>query len=221
MAALLAVVATGIIYTVPSGQSMEGDAYLRTVKDMSQAKDGDSTVLATVNGLDFTEFDARMGYELLMADNPGMTKNEAIRNSIVARLDEVLLLAEGQSREIAPADESVQAAIQRDKAKCETDADQREPCTDIIEKLGYENYDEYWEQATSNYRQNMTRGAVIGALQAENEVTSTGQDDDPYRDLRLLETLRSDATIVWNNTDMQELYKQGLADRAALLESTP
>ena len=221
MAALLAVVATGIIYAVPSGQSMEGDAYLRTVKDMSQAKDGDSTVLATVNGLDFTEFDARMGYELLMADNPGMTKNEAIRNSIVERLDQVLLLAEGQSREIAPTDESVQAAIQRDKAKCETDADQRELCTDIIEKLGYENYGEYWEQATSNYRQNMTRGAVIGALQAENEVTSTGQDDDPYRDLRLLETLRSDATIVWNNTDMQELYEQGLADRAAFLESTP
>ena len=110
--------------------------------------------------------------------------------------------------------------VQRDKATCETDTERRESCTDIIVKLGYENYEEYWEQAALNYRQTMTRGAVIGALRTENGVTSTGQDDDPYRDLRLLESLRSNATIVWNNTEMQELYEQGLADRAALLEST-
>ena len=107
---LMAVVATGVIYAIPTGQSQERDAYLRTVKEITQTKDGDSTVLATVNGHYFTESDARMGYELLMADNPGMTRDEAIRNSIVARLDEVLLLAEGRSRNLVPSDVSVQEA---------------------------------------------------------------------------------------------------------------
>ena len=112
------------------------DAYLEGISLIIQEKEGDNTVIATVNGRDFTTQQLRVGYESLMLMEPDLTEDEAIKATILSRLDAVLLASEAESKGLTTTRDEARALAERNKAVCEEDAEIEAECREYLEKMG-------------------------------------------------------------------------------------
>ena len=215
---LITLAVTGLIYAGVPGQG-GSDAprdITDDVVDMVDPKEGDDTVLATVNGLNFTARDARLGYELKLAEDPSLTREEAIKASIIHRINEVLIFSIAQQEGIAGTEAEARAVMEREKAACETSAETQAMCLAHQERLGYDDPSVFWEATVASYQKDVTRMKVIKALHDEYRQTPEGADDDsdiPVLNLKLLDAQRSSATIVWNDSEMEQLYEDAKAAR--------
>lgn len=215
---LITLAVTGLIYAGVPGQGSSDSPRDITddVVDMIDPKDGDETVLATVNGLNFTARDARLGYELKLAVDPSLTREEAIKASILYRIDEVLLASIAQQRRIAGTEAEARAVMEREKAACETSPQVQAMCLAHQERLGYDDSSVFWEATVPSYQKDVTRMKVIQALHDDYQQTPEGAADDsdiPLLNLKLLDAQRASATIVWNDGEMGRLYEAAKAAR--------
>ena len=124
-------------------------------------------MLATVNGHNFTKQDPRFGYELVMLEDPALTEDAAIKASIIARLNEVLLAAEAENRGLTATQAEAQTAVDARKAECESTAESAAECRAVIFRLGFDDYDAYWVDVVATMQKILTQGKVIEALRDE------------------------------------------------------
>ena len=197
------------------------DVYLEGISLIIQEKEGDNTVIATVNGRDFTTQQLRVGYESLMLMEPDLTEDEAIKATILSRLDAVLLASEAESKGLTTTRDEARALAERNKAVCEEDAEIEAECREYLEKMGLD-YDEYWEEMVSVYQENHTALKAMDVLREEYQETA-GQDGDgeegQYLDWRILDSLRAETEIVWHDEDMKALFLEAQAARTSELAS--
>ena len=216
---LITLAVTGIIFAGVPGQDGSDNPRDLTddLVDSVNPKDGDDIVLATVNVLDFTARDARLGYELKLAEDPSLTKDAAIQATILYSIDEVLIVSIAQQRNITATDAEARVVMARERAVCETDSVIRAMCTDHQEHLGYDDPDVFWEATVVGYQSDLVRMKTIQALHDDYDLTPEGAADNsdiPVINLKLLGSQRANATIVWNDEDMERLYEAAEAERA-------
>ena len=150
-----------------------------------------------------------------MLMEPDLTEDEAIKATILSRLDAVLLASEAESKGLTITRDEARALAERNKAVCEEDAEIEAECREYLEKMGLD-YDEYWEEMVSVYQENHTALKAMDVLREEYQETA-GQDGDgeegQYLDWRILDSLRAETEIVWHDEDMKALFLEAQAAR--------
>ena len=216
---LITLAVTGLIYAgVPGQESSDNPRDITDdIIDLIDPKDGDDTVLATVNGLNFTARDARLGYELKLAEEPSLTRDAAIKASILYRIDEVLIASIAQQRSIAATEAEAREVMAREKATCAKDPTIQAMCLAHQQRLGYDDPSAFWEATVPGYQKDLIRMKTMQALHDDYDLTPEGAADDsdiPVINLKLLDAQRANATIVWIDDEMERLYEAAKADRA-------
>ena len=218
--ALLSVAVTGIIYAGPLGQTEDNapiPRHAESIGEIIQKQEGDDTVLATVNGHDFTTHRLRIAYESYMLEKPSLTRNEAIKATILATLDTVLLASEAESRGLTTTRDEAQALVQTTKSTCEENAEIEAECRGNLRKMGLD-YDQYWGEIVSSYQDDYTALKAMTSLR-EDYLDSENTDAEGQKlDWLAIHEVREDATIVWNDNDIKTLFDQAHTERGESLE---
>ena len=222
---LITLAVTGLIYAgVPSQHDSDIPRDITDeLVDMVDPKQGDDTVIATINGRNFTAKDARLGHELKLAENPSLTQEEAIRTSILHRVDEVLLASIAEQRNITGTEAEARTLMEREKAACRANPEIEAMCREHQTRLGYDDPDTFWEATVASYQRDVTRMKAVSALHDDYRQTPEGAADDsdtPLLNLKLLETARADATIVWYDDQMEQLYEEAKVAKSNDLSNT-
>ena len=222
---LITLAVTGLIYAgVPSQNDSDNPRDITDeLVDMVDPKDGDDTVLATINERNFTSRDARLGYELKLAENPSLIREEAIKASILHRVDEVLLASIAEQRGITGTEAEARVLMEREKAACRTNSEIQAMCRAYQERLGYNDPAIFWEATVAGYLKDVTRMKVVKALYDDYRQTREGAADNsdiPLLNLKILETERANATIIWKDTQMQRSYEEAQVARSNELNNT-
>ena len=153
-----------------------------------------------------------VGYESHILVEPDLTKNEAIKATILSRLDAVLLASEAESRGLTTTQDEARVLMERNKALCEEDAESEAECRDVLEKMGLD-YDEYWEEAVSVYQENHTALKAMSALREEYLERENTDAEGENLDWLVIHDVRDDAEIVWHDNDIKALYAEAVVAR--------
>lgn len=226
LAALLTLTITGLIYAGPLGQSQDQDSvpipdHPERIKEIIEEHEGDYRVLATVNGLDFTVGNLRMGHEHHSVIEPGLTESEAIKAVILERLDDVLLFSVAESRRLTSSEEEARDRMQMTRDICEADAQAEAECRDLMTRMGLD-YDAYWRDGVATFQKSQTVEKAMHALRAEhlgNTEAADTQGHDENLDWVVLHKARESAEIVWHDKDIQRLFNEAHAERGEYLDN--
>ena len=171
--------------------------------------DGDTDVVAVVQGNTVTLGDIKKPAEFHRTVDPSLTEDESVKMVIVFVVDDRVLQAEVERRNLVPTDADTEAYMKPTKNACLGPNGQ--DCRDAIEELGYTS-ENYWAIALPEYK--MALGQIQffqavfdeqGLSDADNEELITATDNYTAQ-------LRSQATITWNDEDLKRLYEQAVAD---------
>ena len=179
------------------------------LKEALDPKDGDTEVVATVQGLDVKRGDIRRGADFWITMDPTTTEEAAIHKSIVVVIDGFIAEAEVKRRELTPTDEEVEEYMSPHRETCLAS----EECVEIIEGLGFDpDDDEYWKNiGLPQYGRSLGEIKLFRAVVEERGLTDA--DNDTLAALRstMISELRDGATIVWHDEDLKEAYNRALA----------
>ena len=220
--ALLSVAITGLIYAGPLGQENEAEGppipdHGEQIGIIIQEQEGDDTVIATVNGLDFTTYHLRVGYESHMVSEPALTRDEAIKAVILSEFDDMLLTSVAESKGITTTTEEATNLVSQTQATCESSESIKSECKEVLSSMGLD-YDEYWSSAVSVYQEQHTILKAMSTLRGEyveeNSPAAEGED----LDWLAIQDVRGNANVVWNDDSIKALFDQAHAERAEYLE---
>ena len=170
--------------------------------------DGDSDVVAVVQGKNVTSGDIRKPAELHRTADRSLSEDESVKRIIVVVVDERVLQAEVERRNLVPTEKEVENFRRATKEACSGPDGQ--DCRDAIEETGY-TFDEYWRVTLPEYQKDLGKIRLFQAVfdeqglsDADNEELITARDAHTA-------ALRSEATITWQDEDLKRLYEQAVA----------
>ena len=181
-----------------------------SLKDALEAKDGDATVVAIVDGTDVTRGDIRRAAEFKMAIDSSLTSENATSQSIVQVMDRVIAEAEIDRRRITVSDEEADAYMRRNRDLCR--GDNGAQCREAIEQLGFDiSDDSYWSDiALPEYKRMIAETKLFRAVIEEKSLQNADNDTLVAAQQALPGELRADADIVWHDEYLKETYQQAL-----------
>ena len=220
--ALLSMAVTGLIYAGPLGQGDTTDDppitdHGEELQKILQDKEGDDTVLATVNGLDFTTQGLRTAYQSHMLTDPSLTKSEAIKAVILSTFDNVLLTSIAQTKDITTTETEAKTLVNQARSNCETDEAAKADCVSVLASVGLD-YEQYWKDMVSAYQEHQTTLKTLSALRDEytssNNTTADGED----LDWLAIHDIRENASVVWNDKEIKSIFDKAHTDRGKHLD---
>ena len=173
-------------------------------------KDGDSTVVAVVDGKDITRGDVRIPAESHRAMDPSLTEDDSKKKGILVMVTKRAVEAEVERRELVPTEAEAEDFRRTTKDACLGSDGQA--CRDAIEEMGY-TFDEYWTVTLPEYQRELGKINLFQAVYADQGLSSDSDDEDllAARD-QFSDKLRSEATITWNDEDLKRLYDEAVSE---------
>ena len=170
---------------------------------------GDDDVVAVVQGKDLLRGDVRKPVEYRQAKDESLTKNQATKLNIVPLVDNLVILAEVERRQLLPDDKETTEYMQHHQDVClgEHGAD----CRAEIASLGY-SVEEYFEVAFEDYRTTLGYIRLHHAVFEEQGVTDAGNEARSDAVDAFLATLKANAVIVWHDVELRKLYEEAIAE---------
>ena len=181
-----------------------------SLKDALESKDGDETVVATVDGADVTRGNIRHAVEFKMAIDSSLTSEDARSQIIVQVIDRAIAEAEIDRRQITVADKEAEEYMHRNRDLCR--GDNGGQCRDAIEQLGFDiSDDSYWSAiALPEYKRMIAETKLFHAIIEEKSLQDADNDTLVAMQQALPGILRTDAVIVWHDDDLKQTYQQAL-----------
>ena len=181
-----------------------------SLKDALEAKDGDATVVATVDGTDVTRGDIRRAVEFKMAIDSSLTIENARSQIIVQVIDRAIAGAEIDRRRITVSDEEADAYMHRNRDLCL--GENGGQCREAIKQLGFDvSDDSYWSDiALPEYKRMIAETKLFQAVIEEKSLQDADNDTLFAAQQALPNKLRANADIVWHDDDLKEVYQQAL-----------
>ena len=173
---------------------------------MAQSSE-DGEVVAVVNGKNVTRADISKPAEFHQTIDPSHTRDSATQLVIVPVIDDFLISAEVERRGITPTDEEARAYMQPHKETCLGPDGQ--DCRDYITSLGL-TVDDYWANALSDYKDALGNIKLFQAAFDERALDDANHEQLVATEKSYGVELRNNATITWNDADLQRLYEQVL-----------
>lgn len=176
---------------------------------------GDADVVLTVEGIEATRKDLRMSPDFMRNFNPEIAEDEALKQTIVSKVNELVIQAEVQRLGLTPTLAEAREFMAPSKEWCQ--GPEGTECQELIRALGEDpQSDEYWNKALPTYRNDLGRLKLIDHLEAgwESDIASGVRTNESVytfeeRELTLHE-LRGDADITWHDKRLEGLYEQAL-----------
>ncbi len=173
-------------------------------------KDGDSTVVAVVEGKDITRGEVRIPAENHRAADPSLTEDESRKRGILVMVTDRVIEAEVERRDLVPTETETEDFRRITRDSCL--GPEGQACRDAIEEMGY-TLDEYWTVTLPEYQKELGKIILFQAVYAGQALSSdshdegllTASDDFTAR-------LRSEATITWNDEALKRLYEEAVAE---------
>ncbi len=168
----------------------------------------DIDVVAVVNGTIVFREDIRSPAEFHQTVNPDLTNDDATKLVIVSVIDDVLIDVEVERRGLTPSDAAATTFMEPHKEACLGPNGQG--CRDHITSLGI-TVEDYWDNALPDYKRD------LGSMKLFQDVFDEEAPENATHE-QLIDTenafrgqLRTNATITWNDEDLQRMYEQALA----------
>lgn len=182
-----------------------------TLKDALAPKEGDATVVATVNGLDVTEGDVRRSVEFWMMIDQSLTREAAVDASIVTVIDDFITEAEVERRGITSTTEEVRTYMTQFKDACQG-VDGAE-CRAQLESFGFDpSSDAYWEDtALPQYGRALNEIKLFQAFISEQDKSDASNEDLIALRESMVTGLRNSASITWKDDDVKRAYERALS----------
>ncbi len=175
--------------------------------------EGDSEVVAVVQGENITRGDIRKPAEFMNEANPALfPEQEALQHSVVAVVEDVLIQAEVERRGLVPTEEETSEYMKPMLEACASPEPHGRECRDYLEGKGY-NLQEYWTTvAPREYRFVLGHLKLLRTVYKEQGISDAGTDEDVLVVKgNLTAKLRREATIVWKDEALKRVYEQALA----------
>ena len=181
-----------------------------SLKDALEAKDGDSIVVATVDGTDVTSGDIRRAVEFKMAIDSSLTIENARIQIIVQVIDRAIAGAEIDRRQITVSDEEAEVYMQRNRDLCL--GENGGQCREAIEQLGFDiSDDSYWSEiALPEYKRMIAETKLFQAVVKEKSLQDADNDTLFAAQQAMPGELRANADVVWYDDDLKDVYQQAL-----------
>ncbi len=204
--------------------SAQESDFISDFRDLIKVKSGDDTVVATIDGTDFKKRDVRLGSDIVLAVEPGISEDEAVRQSILSKVDDYVIRAEAERRGLMPTIAEAREYMEIHQEMC-MGPDGAE-CREFMESMGF-NPEDYWtsEDVIEAYRNDLTGIRVMGQLhqewQAKVDEGLIPAEDDDIVTLKILDELRGDAEITWKDKRLGNLFEEAQAARTNELLPPP
>ena len=168
----------------------------------------DTEVVAVADGKNVTRADISKPAEFHRTVDPALTTDAATKMVIVSVIDDYLIKAEVERRGLTPSDEDARAFMEPHKEACLGSNGQ--DCRDHITSLGL-TVDDYWANALPDYKDELAKRNLFQAVFRTDAPADPTNDDLIAADKAFRTQIRNNATITWNDTDLQRLYEQAVA----------
>lgn len=171
---------------------------------------GDDEIVAIVGANSenvITRGDIRVMAEFQIVHRPEISIEDALEEALVSRLNSAILYAEAVRLGQEPSDEELQAYMESIKAACK--GPNGLPCRQLIKEQGYEDPDDYWEDAIAGY----SKGMAIARMRQsylDNSFPNDATEEEEEAIAEYERTLRRSADIDWKDVNLKEKYKLGL-----------
>ena len=172
--------------------------------------DGDSELVATVEGKDVTRGDIRRWAEFWMMTDASMTSDEATHKTIVVVIDGFIRQAEVERRQLSPTREEAEDYMRQHREACLREHGAE--CREGVALLGFDaNSDEYWENiALPQYGKALGEIRLFHAVIKEKGLESASNDEILALRNALPGERRENAVIVWHDEDLERTYQSAL-----------
>ncbi len=178
--------------------------------DALEPKDGDTMVVATVQGKDVTRGDIRRWAEFWMMTDGSMTRDAAVEKSIVAVIDQFIEQAEVERRQLTPTREEAGDYMRQHREACL--GEHGAECREGVALLGFDpDSDAYWENiALPEYGKALGEIRLFQAVIEERGLESASNDEILALRNALPGERRENAVVVWHDEDLEQTYQSAL-----------
>ena len=181
--------------------------------DAFQPNDGDSGVVATVEGKDVTSGDVRRWAAFWMEMDSSLTSDDATHKTIVHVIDSFIEQAEVERRQLTPTREEAADYMRRHREPCL--GEHGAGCREGVARLGFDpNSDEYWENiALPEYGKALGEIKLFHAVIKEKGLEGASNDEPAALRNALPGERRENAVIVWHDDDLERVYQSALQSK--------
>ena len=192
--------------------------HLEKIEVILRDQDNDNKELATVEGNSFTAGQLRIAYESHMVVEPEFTEEDAIKATILGRVDSLILLAEAADRDLETTEDEAKARVTQSRQTCEIDEEVEAECRAHLSQLGFD-YDEYWTQLVPVMQKEYTTLKAMDAIREEYLAKEDTTAEGELLDWLAIHEVRENADITWHDENVEELFKEAHQARSDHLDS--
>ena len=200
--------------TISGLLSAQNSGFISNFRELIKVKSGDDTVVATVNGIEFTQREVRLGADIITSVDPTISQDDAIRQSILHKVDRHLTLSEVKRRSLMPTIAEARELMQAQKELCMGPLGAE--CREFIKRVGFSTED-IWEQSIPGYQEDLGRMRLMEILHTEwQKKVDQGlipAEEDHIVTLKILGNLRNNAQIVWKDDRLESLFEEAQTTR--------
>lgn len=179
--------------------------------DIFSDEDGDGEIVAIVGGNPenvITRGDLRVMVEFQAVQRPDRPLEDTLDAVLVSRLSSAILYAEAVRLGQEPSDEDLQSYMETIKMACE--GSDGHPCRQIIKEQGYEDIEDYWEDAITGYSEGMAIARVRQSYLQDKFPDGATEEEQDKAIAEYERSLRRSVDINWKDGGLKKRYNLAL-----------